>query len=69
MSSVRISMTSEAAIDVWYILRSTLDAAFDMPDEQWERLNDIAKRLAEKIGSGAEQYEGEHGTNCRRCRI
>jgi hypothetical protein len=61
--SIRISMTDEAAIDVWYILRSVLDAAFDMPDEQWQRLNDVAKRLGEKIGPSAQRYEEEHGTN------
>jgi len=60
MSSVRISMTDEVAIDIWYILRSTLDAAFGMPEEQWKRLDDVAKRLAEKIGSSAKRYEEEH---------
>ena len=60
VSSVRISMTDEAAIDLWYILRSTLDAAFGMPNEQWEQLNDVAKRLGEKIGSSAQRYEEEH---------
>ena len=65
MSSIRISITNEAAIDVWYILRSTLDAAFGMPDEQWKRLDDVTNRLAEKIGSSAQQYEEEHGTNSK----
>ena len=60
MASVRISMTTEVAIDLWYILRSTLDAAFGMPEEQWEQLNGVAKRLGEKIGSSAQRYEEEH---------
>jgi len=53
-------MTDEAAIDLWYILRSTLDAAFGMPEKQWKRLDDVTRRLAEKIGSGAKRYEEEH---------
>jgi len=63
MSSVRISMTNETALDVWYILRSTLDAAFGMPDEQWDQLDKITKRLEQKIDF-SEGYKGKkHDTD------
>jgi len=46
---MRIYLTNETAWLLYGLVKNDLEAAFDMPDKDWNALSDFIERLSKKL--------------------